>query len=73
MDEMTFSDTKFEVLEVYFGKPLEKITVNQTGGMDPKNPDLPSEMRDAPLYTIGEEYVLFIVDISGDPVQAPDC
>lgn len=72
LDEMTFSDTEFEVLEVYFGKPLEKITVMQTGGMDPKNPDLRSEMRDDPLYNIGEEYVLFLVDISGDPVQAPD-
>lgn len=72
IDEMAFSDTEFEVLEVYFGKPLEKILVMQTGGMDPKNPDLRSEMRDDPLYNIGEEYVLFLVDISGDPVQAPD-
>jgi hypothetical protein len=72
MDEMAFSDTDFEVLEVYFGKPKEKISVMQTGGVDPKNPDLRSEMRDDPLYKIGEEYVLFLVDISGDPIQAPD-
>ncbi len=71
IDEMAFSDTDFEVLEVYSGKPLEKIAVMQTGGVDPKNPDLRNEMRDDPLYHTGEEYILFLVDISGDPVQAP--
>jgi hypothetical protein len=72
IDEMAFSDTDFEVLEVYFGQPLERISVMQTGRMDPNNPDLRSEMRDDPLYKVGEEYVLFLVDISGDPIQAPD-
>jgi hypothetical protein len=43
----------------------------QTGGMRPDNPRSSIEVRDDPLYHPGEEYVLFLVDISGDPVQAP--
>jgi hypothetical protein len=71
IDELAFSDTVFEVVEVYSGKSSSKITVMQTGGSIPKNPNSQSEMPDDPLYNFGEEYVLFLVDISGDPVQAP--
>lgn len=71
IDELAFSDTVFEVVEVYSGKSSSKITVMQTGGSIPKNPNSQSEMPDDPLYNVGEEYVLFLVDISGDPVQAP--
>lgn len=72
LDEMAFSDTVFEILQVYFGKASENITIMQTGGIDFANPEVRSEMNDDPLYEIGEEYVLFLVDISGDPIQAPD-
>ena len=69
-DEMLFSDTVFDILEVFSGKAASKITVMQTGGT---RPNLRSriEVRDDPLYHLGEEYVLFLVDISGDAVQAP--
>lgn len=70
-DEMLFSDTVFDILEVFSGKSPSKITVMQTGGTSPDNPRNSIEMRDDPLYHLGEEYVLFLVDISGDPVQAP--
>jgi hypothetical protein len=71
VDELAFSDTVFEVVEVYSGKSSSKITVMQTGGSIPENYNGQSEMADDPLYKVGEEYVLFLVDISGDPVQAP--
>jgi hypothetical protein len=44
----------------------------QTGGLNPDTKAVQSETLDDPLYKVGEEYVLFLVDISGDPVQAPD-
>lgn len=61
-DDTSFSDTVFEVLKVYSGDLKSKnITVLQTDGM-----------MDDPLFEVGEEYVLFLVDISGDPVHAPE-
>ncbi len=72
IDEMPFSDTVFEVLEIYLGKPPSKITVMQTGGSNPANPENTIEIADDPLYKVGEEYVLFLIDISGDPIQAPE-
>lgn len=71
-DEMLFSDTSFEVLETYSGKSVEKILVMQTGGVNPDTNVVQGEMLDDPLYKVGEEYILFLVDISGDAVQAPD-
>jgi hypothetical protein len=71
VDELAFSDTVFEVTETYSGKSAAKITVMQTGGSLPESPNSKSEMSDDPLYNVGEEYILFLVDISGDPVQAP--
>lgn len=70
-DEMLFSDTVFDILEVFSGKAPSKITVMQTGGTSPDTHPSRIEVRDDPLYHLGEEYVLFLVDISGDAVQAP--
>lgn len=69
--EALFSDTTFEITKTYWGKPLLSIVVMQTGGFDPVKNRV-EEVIDDPLYKIGEEYVLFLVDISGDRVQAPD-
>lgn len=69
--EALFSDTTFEITKTYWGKPLLSIVVMQTGGFDPAKNRV-EEVIDDPLYKIGEEYVLFLVDISGDRVQAPD-
>lgn len=70
--QMLFSDTVFEVLEIYLGKPSYKITVMQTGGFDPSISSDVEEIADDPLYKLGEEYILFLVDISGDHIHAPD-
>jgi hypothetical protein len=70
-DEMLFSDTVFDILEVFSGEAPSKLTVMQTGGTSRGKPRSSIEVRDDPLYHLGEEYVLFLVDISGDPVQAP--
>lgn len=72
VSEMVFSDTTFEVLTTYVGKSDSQIMVMQTGGPQPDNPTNITEMADDPLYQVGEEYILFLVDISGDSVQAPD-
>ncbi|GIW61045.1 MAG: hypothetical protein KatS3mg087_2111 [Patescibacteria group bacterium] len=70
--QILFSDTVFEVLEIYLGQPSHKITVMQTGGFDPSISRGVEEIADDPLYKLGEEYILFLVDISGDHVHAPD-
>lgn len=71
LDEMPFSDTVMDVVQVYAGKSPAKITVMQTGGVNPANPGSEMSIIDDPLYQVGEEYILFLVDISNDPVQAP--
>lgn len=70
-DSMLFSDTLFEVVESYSGTPPSKIYVMQTGGTS-QDGRVVIEFPDDPLYRVGEEYVLFLVDISGDEVQALD-
>lgn len=70
--KVLFSDTVFEVLKTYVGKPSLKITVMQTGGFDPTVSRGVEEITDDPLYKVGEEYILFLVDISGDHVHAAD-
>lgn len=72
VSEMLFSDTVFEIIKTYYGKPQSNITVMQTGGYDPAVSGSVEEMVDDPLYKVGEEYILFLVDISGDKVQAPN-
>lgn len=67
-----FSDTIFEIIKTYYGKRSQFITVVQTGGYDPNLSNKIEEVADDPLYKKGEIYVLFLVDISGDPIQAPN-
>ncbi len=67
-----FSDTTFDVLKTYLGTSVQTVTVMQTGGYDPTVSKGVEEMSDDPLYKIGEEYILFLVNISGDPIHAPD-
>lgn len=72
VSETLFSDTVFEIIKTYHGKSRLNITVMQTGGFDPTISKSVEEIADDPLYKVGEEYILFLVDISGDRVQAPD-
>ncbi|MCG8455769.1 MAG: hypothetical protein MI919_05765 [Holophagales bacterium] len=70
-----FSDTEVEVLEVYRGDvgPGDRLWVMQTGGDLPLRGGGTSrlEIAEDPLYELGSEMVLFLIDISGDPVHAP--
>lgn len=72
ISETLFSDTVFEVIKIYRGIPRKTISVMQTGGFDPTVSNAIEEVMDDPFYKIGEEYILFLVDISGDSVQAPN-
>jgi hypothetical protein len=72
ISETLFSDTVFEVIKAYRGEPPLNITVMQTGGYDPGVANRIVEVIDDPLYSFGEEYILFLVDISGDSVHALD-
>lgn len=72
ISKMLFSDTSFEIIKTYRGEPRQSISVMQTGGFDPSVSNSIEEVIDDPLYKVGEEYILFLVDISGDSVQAPN-
>jgi hypothetical protein len=65
-----FADTLFEVVKTYMGEAPEQLLVMQTGGVLSNGNT--SQIRDDPLYQLGDEYVLFLVDISGDEIHAPD-
>lgn len=69
-----FTDTQVEVLDVYRGKAQigDRLWIMQTGGelMTRGGKISRLELREDPLYELGSEMVLFLVDISGDPVHA---
>lgn len=69
-----FTDTQVEVLEVYDGKAEvgDRLWTLQTGGdLVTKTGAISRlELDDDPLYRVGQEMVLFLVDISDDPVHA---
>lgn len=69
-----FTDTQVEVLEVYAGKTRvgDRLWIMQTGADLVTTEGLVSrmELAEDPLYEQGDEMVLFLVDISGDPVHA---
>ena len=71
-----FTDTQVEVLEVYHGDVQvgDRLWVLQTGGDLRTQGGKLSRMELAadPLYEVGDEMVLFLVNISGDPVHAVD-
>lgn len=67
---IAFADTLFEVVRSYKGNPPTQVLVMQTGGKLPSGET--TQFSDDPLYRVGEEYVLFLVDISGDKIHAPD-
>lgn len=68
---MPFSDTLFEVIKTYSGAELSEVLVMQTGGAMSSTQHT-MQMPDDPLYSVGEEYILFLVDISGDEIHASD-
>ena len=70
-ESLLFSDTALAVQAVYSGSIPAEIRVMQTGGASPVTGQVEGPIDD-PLYAIGEVYVLFLVDASGDPIQALD-
>lgn len=71
-----FTDTQVEVLEVYHGDARvgDRLWVLQTGAdlVTREGKVSRLELEDDPLYGLGDEMVLFLVNISGDPVHAAD-
>lgn len=71
-----FTDSEVEVLEVYRGDVNvgDRLSVMQTGGdLVTRGGKLSRlELREDPIYQLGSEMVLFLVDISGDSVHAPN-
>lgn len=67
---IAFADTLVEVVTTYKGSPPDELLVMQTGGTLPSGQV--AQFSDDPLYRVGDEYILFLVDISGDSVHAPD-
>ncbi len=59
VDKITFFDTEMEVLDVYKGPAKKIVTVMQT-----------ARIEGDPLYLKKEEVILFLVDISDDPIHS---
>ncbi len=70
-DTLLFADTTFEVIETYSGTVSSPFLVMQTGGVAAESGAV-LEFEEDPLYRLDEICVLFLVDISGDAVHAPD-
>jgi hypothetical protein len=51
------------------GKSSKTINISQTGGFDPSISKGVEEMIDDPLYKIGEEYILFLRNVSDNSVD----
>lgn len=70
---MPFTDSEMQVLEVYKGEAEKQITVMQTGGVLAANdgdPAIEMVIDDNPIFVVGDEHILFLVDISNDPIHA---
>lgn len=71
---LAFTDTTVEVLEVYSGKAQvgDRVAIMQTGGdlLTRSGKLARLELSEDPIYAPGAEMVLFLVDISNDPVHA---
>lgn len=69
VDKVMFSDTEMEVIEIYKGPTRKIVTVMQTGGIVGDTGQQFSLEGD-PLYLKNEEAILFLVDVSDDPIHA---
>jgi hypothetical protein len=75
IERTPFTDVELSVIEVYKGEVGNRITVMQTGGILPETAQHESyrtEISSDRLYEVGTEHVLFLKDISGDRIHAPD-
>ena len=70
-----FTDSTMEGLETFKGDSESMITVLQTGGKLDNGPTARSQafaMFGDPIFKVGDEHILFLVDISGDGVHSVD-
>lgn len=69
-----FTDTEVEVLEVYRGDAQvgDRLWTLQTGGdLVTRSGEISRmELAEDPIYRPGDEMVLFLIDVSSDPVHA---
>jgi hypothetical protein len=73
VDATPFTDTRMRVLEVYEGAVDKYITVMQTGGVlaaTDEHPAINLVLEGDPLFVESTEHVLFLKDITGDPIHA---
>ncbi|GAB4580039.1 MAG: hypothetical protein Fur0022_27780 [Anaerolineales bacterium] len=71
IDTVLFTDSILLVEETYKGSADKQIIVMQTGGkVATESGSSLVEVYDDPLFVEGEEYVLFLVDISSDSTHA---
>ncbi len=71
-DIVPFTDSEMQVLEVYKGVVKDRITVMQTGGNLPTSdgdPPIHWVMDGDPIFEVGSTQILFLKDISGDPIH----
>lgn len=69
---MLFTDSEILVLEVYKLSAEQHITVMQTGGSLPAkdgDPAMNLVTLDDPQFVQGSEYILYLKDITDDPVH----
>ena len=75
IERTPFTDVQMSVLEVYKGDVGGLITVMQTGGILSETAQYEAyrtEIASDPLFEVGSEHVLFLKNISGDRIHAPD-
>ncbi len=72
VEVMPFTDARMQVLEVYKGSADNHIVVMQMGGELPAtdgDPAINYMMPGDPIFVRGSEHILFLKDISDDPVH----
>ncbi len=69
---MSFTDSQMQVLEVYKGSAEDTITVMQTGGLPGAvaADATPFSLFGDPIFIVGSEHILFLVDITNDGVHS---
>jgi hypothetical protein len=70
-----FTKSELKVIKVYKGSVDRSITILQTGGKLPASdgdPAINIQLDDDPIFTKGEEYILFLKDISADTIHGKE-
>jgi len=70
-DSIPFTDSEMLVLETFKGTADKTITVMQTGGIliAADGSAINIVTHEDPIFKEGDEYILFLIDISDDPIH----